>query len=82
MRSAEREGEVAVLVRAAKAEQTRSGVAPRSEAQLVAIIVSKSHLDLLARRELSMEERGLLDEYLAEQDATRTGASDATTARR
>ena len=30
----EREGEVAVLVRAAKAEQTRSGVAPRSEAQL------------------------------------------------
>ena len=30
----EREGEVAVLVRAAKAEQTRSGVAPRGEAQL------------------------------------------------
>ncbi|RZA32928.1 MAG: heat-shock protein Hsp70 [Lysobacteraceae bacterium] len=30
----EREGEVAALVRAAKAEQTRSGVAPRSEAQL------------------------------------------------
>ena len=30
----EREGEVAVLVRAAKAEQTRGGVAPRSEAQL------------------------------------------------
>ncbi|MEP6906958.1 MAG: Hsp70 family protein [Pseudoxanthomonas sp.] len=30
----EREGEVAALVRNAKAEQTRSGVAPRSEAQL------------------------------------------------
>lgn len=30
--------------------------------------------DLLARRELSKEERKLLDEYLAEQDATRTGA--------
>jgi hypothetical chaperone protein len=30
----EREGEVAALVRAAKAQQTRSGVAPRSEAQL------------------------------------------------
>jgi tRNA (guanine37-N1)-methyltransferase len=30
--------------------------------------------DLLARRELSKEERKLLDEYLAEQDAPRTGA--------
>jgi len=30
--------------------------------------------DLLARRELSREERKLLDEYLAEQDAPRTGA--------
>ena len=30
--------------------------------------------DLLAQRELSKEERKLLDEYLAEQDATRTGA--------
>jgi len=30
--------------------------------------------DLLAQRELSKEERRLLDEYLAEQDATRTGA--------
>lgn len=29
--------------------------------------------DLLAQRELSGEERRLLDEYLAEQDATRTG---------
>ena len=38
--------------------------------------------DLLAERELSNEERRLLDEYLAEQDATRYGASDATTARR
>jgi tRNA (guanine37-N1)-methyltransferase len=38
--------------------------------------------DLLAGRELSNEERKLLDEYLAEQDATRYGASDATTARR
>ena len=38
--------------------------------------------DLLARRELSMEERKLLEEYLAEQDAPRTGASDATIARR
>jgi tRNA (guanine37-N1)-methyltransferase len=38
--------------------------------------------DLLAGRELSNEERRLLDEYLAEQDAPRTGASDATTARR
>jgi len=38
--------------------------------------------DLLAQRELSKEERKLLEEYLAEQDATRTGASDATTARR
>jgi tRNA (guanine37-N1)-methyltransferase len=38
--------------------------------------------DLLARRELSTEERKLLEEYLAEQDAPRTGASDATIARR
>ena len=38
--------------------------------------------DLLALRELSKEERKLLDEYLAEQDATRYGASDATIARR
>lgn len=38
--------------------------------------------DLLAERDLSNEERRLLDEYLAEQDATRYGASDATTARR
>ena len=38
--------------------------------------------DLLARRELSSEERRLLDEYLAEQDATRHGATDATIARR
>jgi tRNA (guanine37-N1)-methyltransferase len=38
--------------------------------------------DLLAQRELSKEERKLLEEYLAEQDATRTGASDATIARR
>jgi tRNA (guanine37-N1)-methyltransferase len=38
--------------------------------------------DLLAERDLSNEERKLLDEYLAEQDATRYGASDATTARR
>jgi tRNA (guanine37-N1)-methyltransferase len=30
--------------------------------------------DLLAQRELSREERKLLDEYLAEQDAPRTGA--------
>lgn len=30
--------------------------------------------DLLAQRELSKEERKLLDEYLAEQDATRNGA--------
>jgi tRNA (guanine37-N1)-methyltransferase len=30
--------------------------------------------DLLAQRELSKEERKLLEEYLAEQDATRTGA--------
>jgi tRNA (guanine37-N1)-methyltransferase len=30
--------------------------------------------DLLTQRELSKEERGLLDEYLAEHDATRTGA--------
>jgi tRNA (guanine37-N1)-methyltransferase len=30
--------------------------------------------DLLAQRELSKEERRLLDEYLAEQDAPRTGA--------
>jgi tRNA (guanine37-N1)-methyltransferase len=29
--------------------------------------------DLLRQRELSKEERGLLDEYLAEQDATRNG---------
>lgn len=35
--------------------------------------------DLLAQRELSKEERKFLDEYLAEQDATRTGAKDATT---
>jgi tRNA (guanine37-N1)-methyltransferase len=38
--------------------------------------------DLLAQRELSKEERRLLDEYLAEQEAPRNGASDATTARR
>ena len=38
--------------------------------------------DLLERRELSNEERRLLDEYLAEQDATRHGATDATIARR
>jgi tRNA (guanine37-N1)-methyltransferase len=38
--------------------------------------------DLLAQRELSGEERRLLDEFIAEQDATRTGASDATNARR
>jgi len=38
--------------------------------------------DLLAGRELSNEERKLLDEYLAEQDAPRYGASDATTVRR
>ena len=38
--------------------------------------------DLLAERDLSNEERRLLDEYLAEQDATRYVASDATTARR
>ena len=34
--------------------------------------------DLLAQRELSQEERRLLDEYQAEQDATRHGASEAT----
>ena len=34
--------------------------------------------DLLAKRELSKEERRLLDEYRAEQDATRHGASEAT----
>jgi tRNA (guanine37-N1)-methyltransferase len=38
--------------------------------------------DLLAQRELNGEERRLLDEYLAEQDAPRTGASDATIERR
>ena len=35
---------------------------------------SRRRPDLLARRELSREERELLDEYLAEQDAPRTGA--------
>lgn len=34
--------------------------------------------DLLGQRELSKEERRLLDEYQAEQDATRHGASEAT----
>jgi tRNA (guanine37-N1)-methyltransferase len=38
--------------------------------------------DLLAQRGMSEEERGLLEEYLAEQDATRHGARDATTAER
>jgi tRNA (guanine37-N1)-methyltransferase len=38
--------------------------------------------DLLGQRDLSDEERRLLEEYLAEQDATRNGASDATTAGR
>jgi tRNA (guanine37-N1)-methyltransferase len=38
--------------------------------------------ELLRQRELSKEERGLLDEYQAEQDATRHGAKDATIAER
>jgi tRNA (guanine37-N1)-methyltransferase len=38
--------------------------------------------DLLAQRGMSEEERGLLEEYLAEQDATRHEARDATTAER
>jgi tRNA (guanine37-N1)-methyltransferase len=38
--------------------------------------------DLLEKRGMSEEERRLLEEYLAEQDATRHGARDATTAER
>jgi tRNA (guanine37-N1)-methyltransferase len=38
--------------------------------------------DLLRQRELSTEERRLLDEYLAELEATRHGTLDANTARR
>ena len=66
----EREGEVAALVRNAKAEQTRSGVAPRSEAQLTRDAVQVVRRQWLEAQSREAEEAAAdLDDAVFGEDA-------------